>query len=190
MLESIAISLLTGVISGFCASWLFLSHTKRKLPEIVVSDDMITDADPETNQCSLAVKFVNKSPNSLVNLTVYVFGSVYQNDDKSMVHYHKISEKQIPFVAKFDKTDTQAHYAVTATLPIEESLDGLTQKYDDVTVKIIGLEAFYGTYVTLSKSYALSEVKKGYIFEFGDNVSARKLPKTTNTTSFIETASQ
>lgn len=176
MLESIMISLLTGIVSGFVASWLFLSHTKRKLPEISVSDDMIMDTDPETDQCSLAIKFVNKSPNSLVNLTVSIFGSVYQNDEKSMVHYHKISEKNIPFVSKFDRSDKQAHYAVTATLPIVEALEDLVKKYDDVTVKIIGLEAFYGTYATVSKSYLLSDVKKGYIFEFGDNVSARKIP--------------
>lgn len=176
MTASIIVGIITGVISSLIASVLFLHHIKRKLPDIKISEEIITDTDPETNQHSLAIKFINNSKNSLVDVTVTLYGDRYQNKEKSLVTYHQLSKKVIPFVHCYDESDNNCHYAIIATMPLEDGIDKLQEEFHAISVKIIGKDALYGTYASVSQCYESSSIKNNSIFELCNNTNTRQLP--------------
>lgn len=175
MTSSIIIGILTGVISSLIASVLFLMHIKRKVPEILISEEIITDSDPETQQHSLAIKFINKSPNSLVDVTVTLYGDRYQNKEKTIVNYHQLSKKQIPFVHGFNENDKNCHFAIIATMPIERPLEDIQKEFHALSVKVIGRDSVYSTYASVAKCYESTNIKPNSIFETCTNISTRQL---------------
>lgn len=175
MTASIIVGILTGVISSLIASVLFLHHIKRKVPDIKISDEIITDTDPETGQHSLAIKFINNSPNSLVDVTVTLYGDQYQNKEKSLVTYHQLSKKVIPFVHGFDEKDNKCHFAIIATMPLDKGIEDIQKDFHAISVKVIGMDALYGTYASVSQCYESSCIKSNSIFELCKNISTRQI---------------
>ncbi|GEM_PF-5178374 len=171
-------SIFTGIVAGLVASGIFIHYTKRKIPNIKISQEIIIDSDPDTKERTLTFKFVNLSRRPIVHLSVYLYGNIYHNSDRSMNTYCLLGEKSVPYVPKFDKKDDKFGYAIQASMLKSESSDKIlsdTKSYDTLSVKITGQDAIYGTFVTITKHYDLSDIKKDYIFELGVNTNARKV---------------
>lgn len=175
MFSPVLVGIITGVISSLIASALFLHHVKRKLPDIKISEEIITDTDPETQQHSLAIKFINNSVNSLVDVSVTLYGDRYQNKEKSLVTYHQLSQKVIPFVHAHDQKDPNCHYAIIATMPLDNAIADIKREFHAISVKIIGKDALYGTYASVSQCYESSNIKENSIFELCNNTNTRQL---------------
>lgn len=174
----IIVGTLSGIIASFISSMIFLSFINNRLPKIRISEDIITENDPESGEKALAVKILNDSKHSIIDVSFTLYGVEYQNDDKSLAHYKKISSKKIPFVERFDKKDDKYKYAVIATMPLHNiTLEEIRNRYHDIMVEIIARESYYNTFSTKSIPFAPSSVKENHIFELGNITKTRVRPK-------------
>ena len=170
-------SITTGIISGIIASIIFLFYSRKKIPKITLSNDVITDHDPITGANSLAIKFVNTSNRGLINVSAILYGDFYHNDDESMGTYKQLCKKEVPFIPKYCKKDDKMKYAIQATFPLngELNIKKLQQEYHSLSVKIVAQDSYYGTHATVTKTFKLDNIKEDSIFELGLNTNSRKL---------------
>lgn len=170
MLENILVGLISGVAASVVASFVFLYATRRQVSDIKMSKDIIL------KDSVLMVKFVNTSKQPIAGVKVLMYGAKYKNANKSSVHFCLLSEKTIPFIHGYDKSDEQLKFAIVASLPLSDvTIDNMKKDYHDVHIWVIGADTYYGNHVAISSVYSISDAKQGCIFELGENTATRKL---------------
>jgi len=119
LLESFLISIISGVVGGIVANFLYRKAQYNNKPKIVVSENIIKAA--QDGLPILRIKLINKTLHPLVDIGIIFYGIEYLDQEKKLKHIRPIASYAIPFIQECDESDPACDYAYQASLkPIDQ----------------------------------------------------------------------
>jgi len=175
LLESFLISIVSGVVGGIVANYLYRNAQYNNKPKIVVSDNIIKAA--QDGLPILRIKLINKTSYPLVDIEIIFYGIQYLDQEKKLKHIRPIASYTIPFIQEYDKSNPACDYAYQASLkPIDQS-SNIHEKlgFEDYLVFIKATNSYNSTIKATYHEYSLHKILDHYWnFDVGDTTNAQK----------------
>lgn len=167
---------IVGVFASFVASIYFLKHNnKNHRPVIRISDKLIkTERDDGTP--ALIIKVINETDQDIADVIFEVEGvnNLSPAGSIPLLNLTLLGRREILYIQKFDKNDTNAHYAHrTKLFKTSGNIIQECEKYEVIRVSIRATCPYYGTSVITSKDYNSSDdiLNKNHSFNTGNSLS-------------------
>ena len=125
----------------------------------------------------IVYKFINRSPHSIIDIRVSLYGNIYQNTENTLTKLEKISTSKIEYVEKYSPDNKERPDAIWGGFKIEDDKYKTLNEYDDLIFEFIARESYFNTFLTFEKKYLLSDIKENYTFEMDDNLTCRQIPE-------------
>lgn len=167
---------LVGGIASFVSSVFFLKHNNKNHRPIIEISDKLIDSKRDDGTSSLLIKVINKTDQDISDLIFEIEGIINLAPIGSipLLKLKLLGRREIMYVQKFDKNDTNAHYAHQAKL-FSSEFDIVTEskKFERIRVSIRASCPYYGTSVISFKEYICTQdlLSDKHTFNTGNSLS-------------------
>lgn len=167
---------IVGALASFVASIFFLKHNnKNHRPIIEISDKLIISKRDDGTD-SLLIKVINKTDQDISDIVFEVEGVTNLAPIGSIPLFKLtlLGRREIMYIQKFNKNDTNAHYAhQTKLFSIESNIVDKSKEFEKIRVSIRATCPYYNTSVISSKEYTYTQdiLSNSHIFNTGNSLS-------------------